>query len=485
MAQLPHFDTLDQPLAHWARERPDALALADETRCWTFAQLQRAVAAQARALGQSRAPRLSWVNRGGADDGAAGLVDFLAVVASGRTAAVADPDWPEAVRAAVEPWLDPSPADGVPPPAPLTPFYVGFTSGSTGLPKGFRRHHRSWTESLRVALQTFGGGAAARVLAPGRLSHSLFLFGMLQGLWTGAGVHVQQRFSAARALALLARGEAACLVAVPSQLLLMLDVAARRRLAPIEAMRLILISGARWMRERTPALRALFPRARIVEFYGASETSFMAWTDADETLPPAVVGRPFANVEIAIRGAAGAGRDGLIFVRSPMLFMDYVGPADASAALREADGQGGEWLSVRDMGHLDAEGRLCLAGRQQRMIVTQGKNLFPEEVEAVLMAHPGVAAASVQARDDALRGKVVVACVSLAAPAAGGDGAGWADGADAAAWAPALAAWCRARLEAYKVPRRFLPCPDWPLTASGKTDHARLAEWLARQPDAP
>jgi acyl-CoA synthetase (AMP-forming)/AMP-acid ligase II len=102
------------------------------------------------------------------------------------------------------------------------------------------------------------------------------------------------------------------------------------------------------------------------------------------------VGRPFSNVELSIRptGSDAAenalaehgtshASDGLIYIRSPMLFMDYVGDAhDATAVLRD-----GDWLSVRDMGHIDERGMLCLAGRQSRMIVTQGKNLFPEEVE--------------------------------------------------------------------------------------------------------
>lgn len=459
---LPHFDTVTAPLAHWACERPDALALADEARQWTFAELQAAVRSRAAVLARERAPRMAWVQD--VDDTAAGLIDFLAIVASGRTAAVGDPDWPAPVLAGVHAWVDTSP-DDAPPPGPLTPFYAGFTSGSTGLPKGFRRHHRSWTESFRVGLETFGGGAATRVLAPGRLSHSLFLFGMLQGLWTGAGVRVQRQFSAARALALLDQGLAQCLVAVPSQLLLMLELAARRRLAPITATRLVMISGARWMRARTPALRALFPQARIVEFYGASETSFMTWTDADEHLPPAVVGQPFSHVELRIDGAAAPGADGLIYVRSPMVFLDYVGAADGSAALREPDAAG-DWLSVRDMGHVDEQGRLWLAGRQQRMIVTQGKNLFPEEVEDVLAAHPAVAAASVLGVDDALRGKTVVA---LLRPA---DGAELPTAAD-------LADWCRARLEAFKVPRRCWRVDAWPLTASGKTDHAKLAAAVA------
>jgi len=386
-------------------------------------------------------------------------VDFLGIVASGRCAAVGDPDWPAAVRAQVMGSVALGRARPGPP-GPGTPFYIGFTSGSTGLPKGFRRNHRSWAESFRVCLDEFGEGAATRVLAPGRVSHSLFLFGMLLGLWTGAGVVVQEQFSAARALESLARGQAACLVAVPSQLLVMLELAARRKCAPIPGVRQIMISGARWMRHRTADLRALFPQARIVEFYGASETSFIAWTDADPDMPAQAVGRPFSNVEIDIRGAP-PGAPGLIYVRSPMLFTDYVGGgADDTAALRD-----GDWLSVRDVGYLDPAGRLCLVGREKRMIVTQGRNLFPEEVESVLASHPAVAAASVHGVPDALRGMQVVAVVD---PAPG-----------VAVAAGELAAWCRARLEAYKAPRRYYVGDGWPLTASGKTDHGALAARLA------
>src|SRR5256885_16165631 len=77
-----------------------------------------------------------------------------------------------AVRQRIEGWLPTAPS----PLAEATAtgaFYTGFTSGSTGLPKGFMRHHRSWTESFRVCLEDFGAVAAQRTMAPGRISHSL------------------------------------------------------------------------------------------------------------------------------------------------------------------------------------------------------------------------------------------------------------------------------------------------------------------------
>lgn len=445
------------PLARWADERGDLIAIEDGQGALSFAQLHTAVLAAAEALSQAHAPATVLV-----DDRCSTLqrvVNFLAIIASGRCAAVSDPDWTEATRQAVCTSIAPSPAT-LPPPGPTTPFYIGFTSGSTGLPKGFRRHHRSWTESFRICADTFGPDALSRILVPGRFSHSLFLFGIMLGLWSGTGVVVQERFSAAHLLDTLAQGGTPCLVAVPSQLLVVLELAARRRLAPIEGVRLVLISGARWMREHTPALQALFPQARLIEFYGASETSFIAWMEADANTPPQVVGQAFANVELDIREPLATDGTGLIYVRSPMVFMDYAGGGqDGTAALRD-----GDWLSVRDMGRLDAQGRLHLMGRQNRMIVTQGKNLFPEELETVLAAHPEVVAASAHGLPHPVRGQQVVAVVQLREPAHPS--------------ATALTAWCRERLEAYKQPRRVFVADPWPQTASGKTDHPALERGL-------
>ena len=453
-------DTLvHAPLAHWAHARADVVAMDDGQTQLTYAQLHAAVVQHAEILIQQHAPATVFV-----DDQRSiiqQMVAFMGIIQSGRCAAVSDPDWPSTVRDSVKRELGAALTESsrTHTATPTSPFYIGFTSGSTGMPKGFRRHHHSWTESLRVCLHTFGPDAASCVMAPGRFSHSLFLFGMVLGLWSGAGVVVQERFSAPRLMDTLRSDRTPCLVAVPSQLLLMLELAARRQLAPIEGVHLILISGARWMRDRTKALQALFPKARIVEFYGASETSFMAWMDADASAPPQAVGRPFSNVDIDIRQPQPPLGTGQIFVRSPMLFTDYVGAAnDHTAAVRE-----GDWLSVRDMGYIDAQGYLCLVGRENRMVVTQGKNLFPEEVESVLLSSPAVAHASVLGVPDAIRGQQVVAIVCASNDTLS---------------AHTLSRICRAQLESYKVPKRFFVCTDWPMTASGKTEHAALAQQL-------
>lgn len=558
-------DLVHGPLLRWAREHPDWPAIIQDAhgshaRQLDFSQLLRAVeersaAPTGRVLGSN-------VLLTSTADPLALLIDFLAVIRSGRCAAVADPDWPTEVHARMEAALrdmgDQSP-DPNPPPTPETPFYIGFTSGSTGLPKGFRRHHLSWAETFRITLQTFGPVAGGRVLAPGRMSHSLFLFGALLGLWSGGGTSVQSRFSAGRTLATLADGSCPVMVSVPSQLLMLLTAARRRRIGPIPQLKLLLISGARWAHENTAPLQALFPQARIITFYGASETSYVSWMQATPDAPPQAVGRPFGNVQVHIgpadtlppasgsgNGSHGTGgsmplpspaapatvsrrfspfsspaglpssstpspatptasftpsgkaspptqedhavpssrpQPSLIWIRSPMLFIDYVNGQDATAARRV-----GEWLTVRDIGWQDAQGNLYLVGRENRMIVTQARNLFPEEVEARLMAHPDIAQAAVLGLPDPQRGQVVHAV--LMRPSDDGSHAPSMTG-SAEVEAPALVpltpapadlvAWCHQTLESYKVPRHWWRWRGkWPMTASGKTDLAALRQALER-----
>jgi len=529
-------DLVHGPLLRWAHEHPDRPAIIQDAhgshaRQLDFGQLLKAVEERGAApTGRSLGSNVLLTSTA---DPLALLIDFLAVIRSGRCAAVADPDWPTEVHARMEAALrdmgDPSPAPS-PPPTPETPFYIGFTSGSTGLPKGFRRHHLSWAETFRITLQTFGPVAGGRVLAPGRMSHSLFLFGALLGLWSGGGTSLQSRFSAGRTLTTLADGSSPVMVSVPSQLLMLLTAARRRRIGPIPQLKLLLISGARWAHENTAPLQALFPQARIITFYGASETSYVSWMQATPDAPPQAVGRPFGNVQVHIGPAdtlpqaSGSGssmlssatttppssppvshtsppasstissapsdvaspltsgdhadpttrpQPGLIWIRSPMLFIDYVNGQDATAARRV-----GEWLTVRDIGWQDAQGNLYLVGRENRMIVTQARNLFPEEVEARLMAHPDISQAAVLGLPDPQRGQVVHAVLMRPSddgnqtPAMTGSADVEAPALVPLTAAPAdLVAWCHQALESYKVPRHWWRWQgDWPMTASGKTD---------------
>ena len=150
------------PLAHWAHTRPHAVALASESQCLTFADLHARVQQRAAQLAATQAP--ATVLLPGTGGVVHTLVEFLAVLAAGRCAAVGDPAWPAPIAQSVQAAIAALPPL-VPPPAPgQEPFYIGFTSGSSGMPKGFRRHHQSWVESFRVSQHDFGEAMAGRIV---------------------------------------------------------------------------------------------------------------------------------------------------------------------------------------------------------------------------------------------------------------------------------------------------------------------------------
>ncbi len=491
-------DHLVAPLAAHAAARPDALALRLGDDRLTWAELHAGVEARAREIAAlppgGVALRLS--------NSVGMIVLVLAAARAGREAQVLDAAWPTATAAAVLARLAPAvlvgeheadrtgggidparvhvvppglpfadwPQIAVPVAAPLaapdreSAFYVGFTSGSTGMPKGYRRSQRSWVASFLSERREFGIGPSDVVAAPGHFTHSLFLYAVLSGLHAGAAVHALPRFRPEAAMRLVREAGATVLWGVPTQIALVVERAERAG-ETFPGLRLVLASGAKWPERETPRLRTRAPNALFAEFYGASELSFVALARADEDVPPGSVGRPFVGVEVTIRDRAGRrlprGRRGLVHVVSDFVFMDYAcGDEDGEACLRFGDEVG-----VGDAGFLDARGFLHLCGRWKRMIVTSGKNVFPEEVERVADAHPGVVASAVLGFPDARRGE------RLAAVVAPGEGA--LSRAD-------LVAWCRARLAAALVPTRWYRLDPWPQTASGKTDFPAVARAFAR-----
>jgi long-chain acyl-CoA synthetase len=243
---------------------------------------------------------------------------------------------------------------------------------------------------------------------------------------------------------------------------MILDAATRER--ALTSVRWVLSSGAKWFADALPALRHLFPAARFAEFYGASELSFVTVAKHDQAVPPGSVGRAFSGVTLSIRDRAGrrlpTGRVGRVFVESPLVFMGYAvgGEHDLYRA--------GDALSVGDRGFLDDNGFLYLVGREGRMIVTSGKNVFPEEIERTLETHPALAAAAVLGLPDARRGERLLALVSLRP--------------NARVRRAQLVAHLRPALPLAKVPRAYAAVAPWPRTSSGKSDFAALARlWAA------
>jgi long-chain acyl-CoA synthetase len=326
-----------------------------------------------------------------------------------------------------------------PPPAPdAQPVFETLTSGSTGRPRRILRTQASWTASFAVNAG-LGIGPGARVATLGRLVHSLSLYGAMEGLHLGAEVHLLEGLRPDRQRKVLIARRISHLYATPAQVRLLGEGA-----GACPDLQLVLIGGSKLDPALRAAVRAMAPNAGVREFYGAAEASFI--TLADEDTPEASVGRAYPGVKIAVEA-------GEVWVKSPYLFIGY---ANDPGSARWRDG----WLSVGEVGRLE-DGYLSLRGRAGRMVTVADQNVFPEEIEALIEAQPGIRRAAVLPVADARRGHVLIALVQ-------GD----------AAVEMAVLARLRQQLGPLKAPKAMIWLENWPTLSSGKTDLKALEAHL-------
>jgi acyl-CoA synthetase (AMP-forming)/AMP-acid ligase II len=438
--------TIFQLFAEVAKRDGDGEALLLSRRRVSFAQLKQQIDRAADRLsgeaGQGKPVVIS------TDDAEALLVDFFAAAALGRPALPLDPALPASVLALIEQPAAAALAESGGAGAD-SEFYWGLTSGTTGDPKLFARSHASWTASFAAAESVFAFEAGSQILVPGPLHHSLFLYGAVHGLCRGHSVILPGPFRPNR---IADAAQATHLYAVP----FMLGELLKARV-PMPALGAIFCGGAKLSAELRRDCETAWPQADLVEFYGASETSFVSFHSTRRRASAGSVGRPFPGVAIESRGEGGKvlppGETGQIFVASPMLFSRYVGELPAE-----------RWFSARDMGFIDTGGCLHLTGRSNRMIKSKGLKIHPESIEAALLALPQVSRVAVVDLPDRLRGAVAVAAIEFAA--------------GAPVPRKTLTAHCRATLGSRYCPRSYFAAEALPVTRSGKVAVAEIRQAL-------
>jgi len=418
------------------REDPGRVAVIDGERRWSWSEYEREVGRIAVELGPGPEPVEILL-----PTGTLFLTTFLAASALGRPACTLQLDWAapelEAARTDVRGFRPEESNDPV--------FYVGFTSGTSGRPKPFVRRQRSWTESFGPAAELFSVRSGDLVFLPGSLQHSHFLFGAVFALNRGAAVRMFERFDAGSLAAALTRVSRGVVYLVPT-MLVDLDAAGER---PFEGVHSVVVSGAKMESHHWEIARRLFPRALVGELYGASELSFVTVnTEGLRPADPGYVGPPFPGVEIEIRPP------GLVFVRSRYLFDGYLNGSGVESPVG-SDG----FMTVGDMGAFDGTG-LSLSGRASNLLITGGKNVHPEEVEAQISSHRGVSGCVVVGLPHPRWGEELAAFV---VPSEGG----------ATPEVGPLRDHLKERLASYKVPKRWFVVEEIPRTRAGKTDRSR------------
>ncbi|HJM51640.1 MAG TPA: class I adenylate-forming enzyme family protein [Alphaproteobacteria bacterium] len=343
---------------------------------------------------------------------------------------------------------------------PEDPALIVYTSGSTGRPKGAMLSQRGivrtcleqcrhwWAEPFRIIVNVpvnHVGGAVQ---------------GATQALVAGGTNVLMERFDAAAIPGVIAAHGITVMHQVPTMYQMILDrpeVAAH----DLSSLEVVIWSGARCPAELIARLRRLAPK--LFTSYGCTEVGgevLYTAAGADDALLAEAVGRPAADFAVRLADAAGrsveAGTDGEIQVKDAVVMQGYFGRAEESAAAFTEDG----WLCTGDVARVREDGQWQIVGRLKEMFKSGGYNVYPREVELVLESHPGVAMAAVVGAPDALYDEVGFAFV---APEEG-----------AVLMPDELAAFCRARLSNYKVPKRIFVEAALPLLPIGKIDKSDL-----------
>jgi fatty-acyl-CoA synthase len=328
---------------------------------------------------------------------------------------------------------------------------VLLTSGTTGTPKGAPRQVSSPFAAAqfldRIPLQP---GERAFLGAP--LFHGTGLSQFLLALTLGSTTLLRRRFDARATLETLAKYRVEELVVVPTMLQRILNLdAAEIRSYDTSALRIIFCAGSALPPDVGTRAIELFGEV-IYNLYGSTEVAVATVaTPEDWKKAPGTVGRPPVGCTVRLYDDAGRritapDTIGRVFVGSGLRFSGYTG----GGSKEELDGL----LSTGDVGHFDADGLLFIDGRDDDMIVSGGENVFPVEVENLLVEHSDIADAAVIGVPDDEFGQRLKAFVVLRA--------GRSLDADA------VRTHVRANLARHKVPRDVEFVPDLPRNATGK-----------------
>lgn len=340
--------------------------------------------------------------------------------------------------------------------AETDPFCIAYTSGTTGDPKGVVISHRSRSLTFYQAAAEWGLGTGRTSLAVAPMYHGAgFAFGYAP-VFTGGTVVMLRRWDPEEMLRLAERHRVQSIFLVPAHATML------RALPPgtisgydLSALDTLYFNAAALPFELKKWVFEAFPDVGVHELYGSTEAGIVTnLRPADMRRKPGSVGKAWFMTEIRVLDGlgneVGPGGTGELYSRSPYLMRGYYKNPAATDACTTEDG----FVTCGDLVTLDDEGYIYIVGRSSDTIVSGGVNVYPREVEDVLLQHPSVADAAVLGVRSERWGEEVAAVVVLV-PGATFDVA-------------ELEAHCRAQLAGFKVPRQWKVANELPRNAAGK-----------------
>ena len=349
-------------------------------------------------------------------------------------------------------WDEREPLDGDAPAA------LVYTSGTTGKSKGAVLTHNNFLANATALLAAWRFEASDRYLATLPLFHVHGLAnGVVSWLASGCRMILAERFQAEHVAGWFQAHQPTVFFGVPTMYhrLLQLPPDVARTIGA--GMRLFVCGSAPLPAPVMTAFEERFGHV-ILERYGMSETLMNIGNPYHGERRPGSVGVPFPGVSIRLVDANGADvadhEVAQVWVRGPNVCAGYWDNPEATArAWRDG------WFRTGDLGSRSADGYYTLHGRMSDLIISGGFNIYPREIEELLLDLPGVQEAAVVGVPDAARGELPIAYI-----------VGTAD-------PEVLLAACRSQLASFKVPRAVVPVATLPRTALGKVQKHLLPPW--------
>lgn len=349
-------------------------------------------------------------------------------------------------------------------PTPESIAIIGYTSGTTGRSKGAALTHRNLVANSAAVTSAWHWTAADHLLLTLPLFHAHGLFVGMNGTFlVGSSVDLRRRFNASEVFDTLLSGQPTMFFGVPTMYTRLIAEAETRGQRP-PSLRLY-VSGSAPLSVQTFFDFTHWFGQTILERYGMTETIMNLTNPFAGERRPGTVGQPFPGqeariVDLRTREPIPDERPGEIQVRGPHVFPGYWNRPDATAEAFDSEG----WFNTGDLGWRSADGYFTISGRARELIISGGFNVYPREVEEVLLTHPDVAEAAVLGLPDPDLGEQVIAavvCRESRHPTA-----------------DELVALCREQLASYKKPRQIFFVEALPRNALGKVQKHLLREKL-------
>lgn len=334
-------------------------------------------------------------------------------------------------------------------------LYLGYTSGTTGFPKGAIVTHRNRCLAYHYWAIEYGFHQSDTVLQAGPTHHSVQIGFTLAQLSLAGRAVVLPKFDALNALQIMEAHKVTWSFMVPFMYNAILTVPGEeRRRLDLSALRFFISAASPLPTAVKDGILTEFPSVGLNEFYGATEAGIITnLAPRDQRRKIRSVGKPIFDTETKILTDSGeeaaVGEVGLLYIKSPTVFDGYYGAPEKTAASFR-----GEWCTLGDLARRDEEGYLYIVDRAKDVIKSGGVNIFPAEIEEVLNLHPAVFEVAVIGVPDATWGEVPHAIIvprAAEAPSVG-----------------ELLAHCRASLAGYKTPKSIEFRSELPRNPGGK-----------------